>query len=85
MRPQIADLIRIPLYPGQQNHPIVQNNPHFQGMHHEIFWFNNTHRKNGCGMFDIKETSHSKVFKAELMKQLISHISKQDCCERRRP
>jgi superfamily I DNA and/or RNA helicase len=77
MRPQIADLIRIPLYPGLQNHPNVQNYPQVQGMYHEIFWFDHAHREDGYGPFDMKETSHSNVFEVEMVKQLVSHLSKQ--------
>ena len=79
MQSHIADLVRLTLYPGLKDHPIVQNYPQVPGMYHHLYWLDHSHREAGSGEFDIKGTSHSNDYEVEMVKQLVSHLSKQGC------
>jgi superfamily I DNA and/or RNA helicase len=79
MRPDIADLIRLTLYHSIEDHPSVQDYPQVPGMHHHLYWLDHTQREAGSGEFDIKGTSHSNDYEVEMVKQLVSHLSKQGC------
>lgn len=79
MRPDIADLIRRPLYPKLEDHAIVQDYPPVPGMYHHLYWLDHSHREDGSGELDIKGTSHSNDYEVQMVKQLISHLSKQGC------
>src|SRR5271169_3539965 len=79
MRPEIADLIRLQLYPGLEDHPDVQNYPQVPGMYHHLYWLDHSQREDGSGEFDIKGTSHSNEYEVQMVKQLLLHLSKQGC------
>jgi len=79
MRPEIADLVRLPLYPELEDHVTVQDYPHVPGMYHDLYWLDHSHHEAGSGEFDIKGTSHSNDYEVEMVKQLVSHLSKQGC------
>jgi len=79
MHPDIADLVRKPLYPDLEDHPEVLNNPEVAGMYHRVFWLDHSHREVGSTEFDVKGTSHSNDFEVEMVKNLVSHLSKQGC------
>jgi AAA domain len=79
MQPDIADLIRRPLYPELEDHPMVHTYPQVPGMYHRLYWLDHSHREDGSGEFDIKGTSHSNDYEVEMVKQLVSHLSKQGC------
>ena len=48
-------------------------------MYHHLYWLDHSHREAGSGEFDIKGTSHSNDYEVEMVKQLVSHLSKQGC------
>ena len=79
MRPEIADLIRIPLYPKLEDHPKVHDYPQVPGMYSQLYWFDHSQREDGSGDLDLKGTSHSNDYEIEMVKQLLSHLSKQGC------
>lgn len=79
MRADIADLVRLPLYPELEDHPMVQDYPHVGGMYHHLYWLDHSNHEAGSGEFDIKGTSHSNDYEVEMVKQLVSHLSKQGC------
>src|ERR1700737_4502562 len=62
MQPDIADLIRLPLYPELEDHPMVREYPQVVGMYDQLFWFDHSHREDGSGEFDIQGTSHSNDY-----------------------
>jgi len=78
MRPDIADLVRIPLYNDLKDHPSVVHAPPVAGMYKPIFWMDHGKTEDGATLLDIKETSHSNSFEVDLVTQLVSHLSKQD-------
>ena len=79
MRPDIADLIRRPLYPKLEDHVTVQDYPPVPGMYHRLYWLDHSHREAGSGASDIKGTSQSNDYEVQMVKQLVSHLSKQGC------
>lgn len=79
MHPDIADLVRQPLYPDLEDHPELRNNPQVAGMYHRLYWLNHSHREVGGTEFDVKGTSHSNNFEVEMVKNLVGHLSKQGC------
>ena len=78
MRPEIADLVRIPLYPMLQDHTSVKSYPRVEGMYHSLYWFHHNKYEDGAGPIDLKETSHSNQYEVEMVTQLVAHLSKQD-------
>jgi superfamily I DNA and/or RNA helicase len=78
MRPQIADLVRIPLYQTLQDHTSVMNYPRVEGIYDSLYWFHHTKYEDGAGPIDLKETSHSNQYEVEMVTQLVAHLSKQD-------
>jgi hypothetical protein len=48
MRPEIADLMRIPdFYPSLQDHPIVYQYPRVKGMKSNMFFINHNYNEDG--------------------------------------
>jgi len=39
MRPEIADLVRVPLYKDLEDHHSVKRYPRVAGMFHNLYWF----------------------------------------------
>lgn len=79
MRPEIADLVRIPLYPSLEYHPTVQNYPQVPGMYYPLYWLDHSQNEEGAGDLEIKGTSHSNDYEVEMVRQLVLHLSKQGC------
>jgi superfamily I DNA and/or RNA helicase len=79
MRPEIADLVRLPLYPELQDHSTVQTYPRVPGMYHYLYWLDHSHGEAGSDEYGFKGTSHSNDYEVEMVKQLVSHLSKQGC------
>jgi hypothetical protein len=77
MRPEIADLVRVPLYKELQDHPDVRNYACVAGMHRPVFWLDHVQHEDGADDIDMKETSHSNTYEVEIVTQLVSHLSKQ--------
>jgi superfamily I DNA and/or RNA helicase len=79
MRHDIADLVRIPLYPKLEDHPTVGDYPGVSGMYHNLYWLNHSHRECGSGEFEMSGASHSNDFEVDMVTQLVLHLSKQGC------
>jgi len=79
MRPEIADLVRIPLYPNLEDHPTVHEYPQVPGMYYPLYWLDHSESEEGAGDLDIKGTSHSNDYEVEMVRQLVLHLSKQGC------
>jgi hypothetical protein len=78
MRPEIADLVRRPLYPTLMDHPSVQNYPAVSGMYHSLYWLDHANREAGTGPMDLKETSHSNQFEVDMATHLVAYLMKQE-------
>ena len=79
MDPNIADLVRRPLYRDLEDHPRVQSYPRVPGMFHHLYWLSHSHHEAGSSDFDLKGTSHSNDYEVEMVKHLVSHLTKQGC------
>lgn len=77
MRPEIADLVRLPLYKELQDHPDVQKYPRVAGMYQPLLWLDHEQHEDGADHIDMKETSHSNTYEVDMVTQLVSHLSKQ--------
>lgn len=78
MRPEIADLVRIPLYPKLQDHDCVTGYPAVEGVYHSLYWLDHNIYEDGSGPVDLKETSHSNEYEVQMVTQLVAHLSKQE-------
>lgn len=78
MRPEIADLVRIPLYKELKDHIDVRSYPPVSGMYHPVFWLNHQNFEDSAGPSEMKETSHSNEFEVSMVTQLVSYLSKQN-------
>jgi superfamily I DNA and/or RNA helicase len=79
MRPSIADLVRLPLYPGLLDHKDVHSYPKVMGMADNLYWFDHSNWEDGQNESDMKEMSHSNGFEVEMATQLVAHLHKQGC------
>jgi superfamily I DNA and/or RNA helicase len=79
MHPNIADLVRRPLYQDLEDHARVQKYPQVPGMFHHLYWLDHSHHEAGSSEFDLKGTSHSNDYEVEMVKRLVSHLTKQGC------
>jgi hypothetical protein len=79
MRPEIADLIRIPMYNELLDHSSVQNYPRVAGMFHTVYWMNHEIEEDSNSHADVQETSRSNSYEVEMVTQLVSYLSKQNC------
>jgi hypothetical protein len=82
MRPEIADLVRVPLYPGLLDHDNVKNYPNVLGVYHPIYWVDHSNHEDQRGSSDMKETSRSNTFEVQMTIGLVLHLKKQGCYKR---
>ncbi|EJF65241.1 P-loop containing nucleoside triphosphate hydrolase protein [Dichomitus squalens LYAD-421 SS1] len=74
MRPEIADLVRMTLYPKLEDHELVKNYPHVQGMAKDVFFFTHDHKENG-GEDDF--VSKYNQFEVDMIKDLVLYLLRQ--------
>ncbi|RPD78076.1 hypothetical protein L226DRAFT_610074 [Lentinus tigrinus ALCF2SS1-7] len=74
MRPEIADLVRMTLYPRLEDHDLVKNYPHVQGMAKDVFFFTHDHKENG-GEDDF--VSKYNQFEVDMIKDLVLYLLRQ--------
>ncbi|KAI0369710.1 P-loop containing nucleoside triphosphate hydrolase protein [Pilatotrama ljubarskyi] len=74
MRPEIADLVRIPLYPRLEDHDLVKEYPHVRGMAKDVFFFTHDHKENG-GEDDF--VSKYNQFEVDMIKDLVLYLLRQ--------
>jgi superfamily I DNA and/or RNA helicase len=79
MRPSIANLVRIPLYPELLDHETVQGHPDVMGMADNLYWFDHSICEDGQKESDMKEMSHSNKFEVDMTVQLVAHLHRQGC------
>ncbi|KAI0769450.1 P-loop containing nucleoside triphosphate hydrolase protein [Trametes elegans] len=74
MRPEIADLVRMTLYPKLEDHKLVKNYAHVQGMAKDVFFFTHDHKENG-GEDDF--VSKYNQFEVDMIKDLVMYLLRQ--------
>ncbi|KAH9895168.1 P-loop containing nucleoside triphosphate hydrolase protein [Cubamyces lactineus] len=74
MRPAIADLIRMTLYPKLEDHDLVKNYPHVRGIAQDVFFFTHDHKENG-GEDDF--VSKYNQFEVDMIKDLVLYLLRQ--------
>jgi len=77
MRPEIADLIRGPLYPQLLDHGGVTMYPDVKGIRPHVYWFDHSHWEDREETKDMQETSHSNTYEVDMTIQLVKHLLKQ--------
>ena len=79
MRPSIADLVRLPLYPELVDHESVYRYPKVMGMLDNLYWFDHSNWEDGQNESDLKDMSHSNKFEVDMAVQLVAHLHRQGC------
>jgi superfamily I DNA and/or RNA helicase len=79
MRPSIADLVRIPLYPELLDHETVKAHPDVMGMADNLYWFDHSNAEAGQKDSDMKDMSHSNEFEVNMTTELVAHLHRQGC------
>ncbi|KAJ8489534.1 hypothetical protein ONZ51_g2873 [Trametes cubensis] len=74
MRPVIADLVRMTLYPKLEDHDLVKNYPHVRGVAEDVFFFTHDHKENG-GEDDF--VSKYNQFEVDMIKDLVLYLLRQ--------
>jgi superfamily I DNA and/or RNA helicase len=76
MRPEISNLVRNTLYPGLQDHELVQHYPHVRGFAKDVFFLAHNHRENG----GVEESaSKYNAFEVDMIKDLVLYLLRQGC------
>jgi len=79
MRPEIADLVRIPLYPQLLDHGRVTTYPDVEGIGPNVYWFDHSHWEDREEAKDMQDTSRSNTYEVDMTIQLVKHLLKQGC------
>jgi len=82
MRPEIADLVRVPLYPELLDHDGVKNYSNVVGVYPPVYWIDHSNHEDQQGSFDKNETSRSNKFEVQMTIRLVLHLKKQGCYKR---
>jgi superfamily I DNA and/or RNA helicase len=81
MRPEIADMVRMPLYKELIDHVSVSEYPPVMGVYYNLYWFDhsNYEDRESENALDMNDVSHSNTFEVEMTVQFVSHLYKQGC------
>ncbi|KAI0332312.1 P-loop containing nucleoside triphosphate hydrolase protein [Cubamyces sp. BRFM 1775] len=74
MRPAIADLVRMTLYPKLVDHDLVKNYPHVRGIAKDVFFLTHNHKESG-GEDDF--VSKYNQFEVDMIKDLVLYLLRQ--------
>ncbi|KAG8922700.1 hypothetical protein FRC01_013709, partial [Tulasnella sp. 417] len=74
MRPQIANLIRVPLYPALQDHELVQSPPKIRGMTRDVFFLDHRNAEESGG---DESASKTNAYEAKMIRDLVLYFLKQ--------
>ncbi|KAI0779559.1 hypothetical protein C8Q74DRAFT_1217042 [Fomes fomentarius] len=74
MRPEVSDLVRMTLYPRLEDHELVKNYPHVQGMAKDVFFLTHDHKENG-GEDDF--VSKYNQFEVDMVRDLVLYLLRQ--------
>jgi hypothetical protein len=78
MRPDIADLVRLTLYPKLLDSPAVTCYPEVQGFQHNLWFFTHENRENSdSSNLSVTTTSKTNEFEADFIVQLVKYTVRQ--------
>ncbi|KAJ3289717.1 hypothetical protein HK104_007279 [Borealophlyctis nickersoniae] len=73
MRPEIADLVRIPLYPNLVDADVTKKYPDVAGMAENVYFMHHTHPEDG-GDNPFAAKSHANEFEAKMVVGLVEYL-----------
>ncbi|KAJ3040227.1 hypothetical protein HDV00_011325 [Rhizophlyctis rosea] len=73
MRPEIAELVRVPLYPHLQDGDNTEAYPHVKGMQKNVFFFHHEHPEDGASN-PFASASHANDFEARMVVGLVKYL-----------
>jgi hypothetical protein len=76
MHPSISELVRVPLYPGLQDHPSVSHYPDVDGMRNRLHWLDHREREDSR-LPGTVSMSRTNSFEVEMVATLVSHLVRQ--------
>ncbi|KAK6850516.1 hypothetical protein PG987_000150 [Apiospora arundinis] len=76
MRPDIANLLRISMYPSLEDHQSILGLPHVVGMRENLFWLNHDHLEDAAGD-DGRLKPQSNTWEVGMVQALVHHIVRQ--------
>ena len=76
MHPCISELIRVPLYPGLEDHPSVLEYPEVNGMRDRLYWLDHQ-AKEDPQTTQAASLSRTNTFEVEMVAALVSHLVRQ--------
>ncbi|EFJ49576.1 hypothetical protein VOLCADRAFT_89933 [Volvox carteri f. nagariensis] len=74
MRPQISQLIRVPIYPELQDHPRVLSYPAVRGLASSVFFVDHDHPESGGGGASGEDRSKNNEWEALFVVALARHL-----------
>ncbi|KAF7893598.1 uncharacterized protein EAF02_001136 [Botrytis sinoallii] len=83
MHPSISELVRVPLYPDLQDHPLVSEYPQVDGMRDRLYWLDHQEREDPRPANAVS-LSRTNTFEVDMIAALVSHLVRQGTCWRSR-
>ncbi|KAH6652046.1 P-loop containing nucleoside triphosphate hydrolase protein, partial [Truncatella angustata] len=78
MHPVISDLVRSTMYPKLQDAENVKRYPGLAGFKRRLFWFHHSKPEDGSNINRSNEFSFSNRFEIEVVKTVLSHLTRQN-------
>ncbi|TGO06847.1 hypothetical protein BTUL_0451g00010 [Botrytis tulipae] len=76
MHPSISELVRVPLYPDLQDHPLVSEYPQVDGMRDRLYWLDHQEREDPRPANAVS-LSRTNTFEVDMIAALVSHLVRQ--------
>ncbi|KAK6591706.1 hypothetical protein H4I96_12262 [Botrytis cinerea] len=76
MHPSISELVRVPLYPDLQDHPLVSEYPQVDGMRDRLYWLDHQEREDPRPANAVS-LSRTNIFEVDMIAALVSHLVRQ--------
>ncbi|TGO63802.1 hypothetical protein BELL_1063g00010 [Botrytis elliptica] len=76
MHPSISELVRVPLYPDLQDHPLVSEYPQVDGMRDRLYWLDHQERED-TRPANAVSLSRTNTFEVDMIAALVSHLVRQ--------
>ncbi|KZT72216.1 P-loop containing nucleoside triphosphate hydrolase protein [Daedalea quercina L-15889] len=74
MRPEISHLVRTTLYPKLEDHDLVKQHPHVQGMGADVFFLTHNHAESGS---EDDSVSKYNDYEVSIIKDLVVYLLRQ--------
>lgn len=80
MHPSISELVRVPLYPDLQDHPLVLEYPEVDRMRDHLYWLDHQEKEDPRPAQAVS-LSRTNTFEVDMIAALVSYLVRQGTYE----